>query len=81
MVVLGALVSGNLPLTMAGIGVGVFEMVFLFRFHVSGSQSQVNFILCGLLDIFVTTSAWLAVRTLRWAWTSRRGVRPRSKIR
>jgi hypothetical protein len=80
-VVLGALVSGNVPLTMVGIGVGVFEMVFLFRFHVSGSQSQANFIFCGLLDIFVTTGAWLAVRTTRWAWTSQPGVRHGSKIR
>jgi hypothetical protein len=36
-VALGALASGNVPLTMVGTSVGVFEMVFLLRFHVSGS--------------------------------------------
>jgi hypothetical protein len=72
--VLGMLASGNVILMVVGTGVGLFELLFLSRFHVSSPQSQANFVLCGLVDVFVMASAWLAMRTLRWVQKSRPGI-------
>ncbi len=78
---LGMLVSGNVTLTVVGTVVGAFELVFLLRFHVSDSQSLATFIFCGLLDLFVMTSAYLALRFLRWARKRRPDIEARPNAR
>jgi hypothetical protein len=79
--VLGVLTSGNVALTIVGSGVGLLEMLLLFRDHVNSTVSEMGFVLLGLLDIFVMLSAWFVVCIVRWAWKGRLGVRVHPIVR